>query len=766
MKRVSCKRRFNVGIATTVFLLLLVIVSGSVVAQSSKISKIARNTQSNGQFKNPDGYVEYLPANYDSRNDWPLLIWHHGLGKGGSGSLSDLDKLRNHAIMNWLKTHDVPFVVLSPQDGNGYFGAGRMELFYKWAKGAYQSKTNTNAYHISVLSASGAGLATFLEDNSQFAKEVATLTINGALTGSGNNTIYTNVVNNDTKVWFHHGSSDYTVGYGAPLNFFRGLVSKSGGPDHSKFRYTLYDGMGHSAWNEVYDNSGINKAKVTGSISGGNYGNYYNWTSGSWYDWMLQNAKGQDSVDPTPPVVDAGENETLTLPTNSVELSAQVTVNNSSIDSYKWEKISGPSAYQLSNPNAKTCITSGLVEGSYTFKFTATTVEGLSDSDQIEVMVSGPSVIAPFSLSLTNNIIDENNLSGALVGELTADGTNPIAFNLISGYGDTDNHLFELNGNNLIINTVADYESKSAYSIRVRASNEAGSDDKAFTILVNDVQERTIGDRLAKLNFGRNNSTPVEGWNNLFLNNPVAGEGPFALVDDNGDVTNWQLSVTNSFLSTQDVIGPNTGNNSGIYPDDVMKHAWMDRWGAEIEISGLDNSKLYTINIFGNTQNSQALMQSHVNNQQIGGSVNVQNNAITNEYEFIATNVAPVNGSIKISVNGDNSNGRNYAYMAAMTISETSGSNSRTVNQSNISENFGEEEIWRAVSVFPNPSQTGVFTIDGLEEGDNHEYRIINLKGIVVQEGIISKQLSLQATPGMYILHIPALNKQIRIIKE
>jgi gliding motility-associated-like protein len=395
-------------VVTLVSIALVLFASSPVIGQESTLTKVPIGTRNNGQSNNPDGYVEYLPVNYDSREDWPVLIWHHGLGKDGNGSSNDLNKLLVNQIMNWLKINDVPFIILAPQDGNGYFGNGKLELFYNWAKRYYQNKSNSNAYHVSVLSASGAGLSNFLEDNNLAAREVSTLTINAALTGTGNSTIYNNVVNNGTKVWFHHGNSDGTVGYGATLNFYRGILNANGGPDHDKYRYTLYSGKGHDAWEEVYDNSGRNYSKVTGSISGGNYGDYYNWTNGSWYDWMLNNSKDGGQA---PPTVNAGSDIVLNLPSNSTNLTGSATSSGGTIDSYLWTKINGPTSFTLTNETNPTASISDLVEGVYTFRLTATDDLGQSSSDDIRVTVNNTNqtplvtVMADIAITLPTNSV-------------------------------------------------------------------------------------------------------------------------------------------------------------------------------------------------------------------------------------------------------------------------------------------------------------------------------------------------------------------------
>lgn len=763
MKQQLIIKQVYLNLAAVCILSLFFLTSFTVLAQSSKISKVAINTINNGQFKNPDGFIEYLPANYDSRTDWPVLIWHHGLGKGGSGSIEDLEKLKNHAIMQWLKTHDVPFVVLSPQDAGGYFGGGRMELFYKWAKGAYKNKTNTKAYHISVLSASGAGLSTFLEDNSIFAQEVATITINSALTGTGNNKIYTNVVNNNTKVWFHHGNTDNTVGYGAPLNFFKGIINKCGGPNEDKYRYTMYSGMGHSAWNEVYDDSGISKNKLTGSISGGNYGDYYNWTSGSWYDWMLQNAKDDTLNIPVTPIVEAGSNQNIDLPANATALSGTILAGQESNLDLLWEKISGPNSFQIENETSKNATISQLVEGTYILRFIATTDQGITASDELKVTVNTSTIIEkPTNIYLDNFIIPENNLAGFSVGKLSTNSASPYLLELVSGNGDQDNSVFSISGDKLIIDVSTDFDIKNNYHIRIKASNEAGSVEKAFTIKILAIEEEVQPEITSKINFGRNNSVAVTGWNNLFLNNPIVGGQQFNLTDLDGEPLNWKLRVSSNFLSTPNEIGPNTGNNSGKYPDNVVKHSWMDRYGAEVEIYGLDSDKHYLIKVFSNTQNSQALMQCSVNGQLLGESVNVRNNAVGSEYEFIATNISPLNGVIKVRINGDNTHGRNYGYLTAMTISEK-GNPSARFNQINLAR---DKEItsFYSLRIFPNPSNTGVFNLAGEDNLMGQNYQIMNMQGKTIQSGKLESKLKINAAVGIYLLNIPSTNKQIRLI--
>lgn len=79
----------------------------------------------------------------------------------------------------------------------------------------------------------------------------------------------------------------------------------------------------------------------------------------------------------TPPVVDAGQDETISL---SAILSGTAT-DDGSVVAYKWTKVSGPTGLVYSNQNAVTTTVTGLKIGTYVFRLTATDDKGLTGSD-------------------------------------------------------------------------------------------------------------------------------------------------------------------------------------------------------------------------------------------------------------------------------------------------------------------------------------------------------------------------------------------------
>ncbi|WP_222539327.1 YDG domain-containing protein [Pedobacter polysacchareus] len=100
---------------------------------------------------------------------------------------------------------------------------------------------------------------------------------------------------------------------------------------------------------------------------------------------------------------------------------------------------------------------------------------------------------APTSVLLAAVPLYENLASGTKAGTLSATSNNPTAtftYSLVSGSGDIDNGAFSIAGDQLKSNQVFDFESKSSYTIRVRATTQFGlSLDQQFNVSISDVNE-------------------------------------------------------------------------------------------------------------------------------------------------------------------------------------------------------------------------------------------------------------------------------------
>ena len=88
------------------------------------------------------------------------------------------------------------------------------------------------------------------------------------------------------------------------------------------------------------------------------------------------------------PVADAGLDQTITLPTNTVTLSGSGSDADGTISSYNWTKISGPSGYTIVNPGTAATDITGLVQGVYQFQLQVTDNNGATATDVMSITVN------------------------------------------------------------------------------------------------------------------------------------------------------------------------------------------------------------------------------------------------------------------------------------------------------------------------------------------------------------------------------------------
>lgn len=84
----------------------------------------------------------------------------------------------------------------------------------------------------------------------------------------------------------------------------------------------------------------------------------------------------------------------------------------------------------------------------------------------------------------------ENQPAGTLAGSLKlASGSLPDSCNLVTGNGDTHNHLFYIQNRDLFTNEPLDYESQSEYLIRVRVNSGLRFYDTSLVVTLLDINE-------------------------------------------------------------------------------------------------------------------------------------------------------------------------------------------------------------------------------------------------------------------------------------
>jgi hypothetical protein len=200
----------------------------------------------------------------------------------------------------------------------------------------------------------------------------------------------------------------------------------------------------------------------------------YNERNGSLPAGKAGNARGAKGPKTNrPPVANAGADQVITLPTNSVNLNGSATDPDNNVTSYQWTKISGPALFTIANPNSVQTQVTGLVEGVYQFELKVTDQFGLYDNDMVLLTVWGSSQPSPppcttckivfVSARDGNNEIYTTNADGSNITRLTNDPGNDgqpawspdgtrIAFTSDRG-GSFEIYIMNADGSNVVQRT-------------------------------------------------------------------------------------------------------------------------------------------------------------------------------------------------------------------------------------------------------------------------------------------------------------------------
>ncbi len=159
---------------------------------------------------------------------------------------------------------------------------------------------------------------------------------------------------------------------------------------------------------------------------------------------------------------------------------------------------------------------------------------------------------APTDITLSATAINENVAANSSIGTLIAtdpDAANTFTYALVAGEGDTNNASFSLNVDTLRISLSPDHETKSSYSVRLRATDQNGLFfEKSFTITINDLNEAPTNILLSNASVDENvAANTVVGA--LTADDPDTGNTfTYTLVAGAGDTNNASFNISGSNL--------------------------------------------------------------------------------------------------------------------------------------------------------------------------------------------------------------------------
>ncbi|WP_338867771.1 PKD domain-containing protein [Myxococcus stipitatus] len=167
------------------------------------------------------GYILYLPAGYETRDNWPIVFFLHGAEQVGNGKGTELAKVRQVGLPSYYDKNgrDYPFVMVAPQTArNNYWNDWEVQAdlnpFIDRILTTY--KVNPKRVYLTGLSMGGAG--TFAYAGYFPAKLAAAAPVcNG---GFGSSLpLGQNIVNANLPIWAVHARDD-SLSYSGTAGWF------------------------------------------------------------------------------------------------------------------------------------------------------------------------------------------------------------------------------------------------------------------------------------------------------------------------------------------------------------------------------------------------------------------------------------------------------------------------------------------------------------------------------------------------------------------
>ena len=218
-----------------------------------------QTARATGYMSAPQGFWEYLPPDYEpsAGPGSPLLLFFHGLGENGDGSVAQLADLLVAGPPRFIDrdewSRDRPFVVLSPQQASSCPNAAGIATFLAWARSHYH--VDETRIYMTGLSCGAIGIAGYLRANVLTTDVAAVVAISGDWRGAWSMHM---CALGRMPIWAIHGDAD-TNGGTLP-DFSRlpmqGLIACPE-PPREEAILTMLPGVGHSgaAWNNSYSGS-------------------------------------------------------------------------------------------------------------------------------------------------------------------------------------------------------------------------------------------------------------------------------------------------------------------------------------------------------------------------------------------------------------------------------------------------------------------------------------------------------------------------------
>jgi RHS repeat-associated protein/uncharacterized repeat protein (TIGR01451 family) len=187
----------------------------------------------------------------------------------------------------------------------------------------------------------------------------------------------------------------------------------------------------------------------------------------------------------TAPVVNAGTNQTITLPTNSATLSGTATddgLPNGTLTT-TWTQVSGPVQAAIANPNQLATVVSFTQPGSYVFKLSASD-SVLTTSANVTITVNQQNLAPSISISVDSTVITQPANTVHVTGTVTDDGF-PTGSTLSIQWTEVSGPAAATFSNPNSPNTSITLPAAGTYVLKLSASDSQLTSSVNVTITVN-----------------------------------------------------------------------------------------------------------------------------------------------------------------------------------------------------------------------------------------------------------------------------------------
>lgn len=175
------------------------------------------------------------------------------------------------------------------------------------------------------------------------------------------------------------------------------------------------------------------------------------------------------------------------------------------------------------------------------------------------------SIASPIDFQISSSAFDENISIGTIISTLGNINDDTNDYTLISGDGSDNNDFFSIVDDQLIIQTVPDYEFQNSYNIRISYKDSMGlTYGKSFTFTVNDINDIPTDLNLSSTSF----------YENIAVRSPVAflttsdedanDTHTYTLVSGDGSEHNDAFEIVNNQITIKEPPDYETQNRYNI----------------------------------------------------------------------------------------------------------------------------------------------------------------------------------------------------------